>query len=500
MSSSSESSELPALSPADERRSHEWDLAAGATNYVALIGGHVLGILCSLASAYIATRILGPAGYGHLALLVAASLLLMVTMNWTATTVVRFGVKEFIDTGRIAGIFWTRLLLLAGNLLLVLATSPLWLRPLSEALRVPLFLAPLLLMHLTAAVFWYHMQQALMAAKLPKVNAVLLTSERVTIVVILIALVALHYTSLRTVVAVYIAGPLLAALISVIVLRHMIFPWEGIRSERVREMLRFSAPLLPSAFISYFASSYLDSFFIARFMDAAAVGVYAVGYQFAGASMMLITLAGSLLQPFFVSVAPEMQQQRMRLYATRVLPVVTLGWSLATVIGAAIGGPLLVRIFGPHYAAVQPVLWPLMACLAIGAPSVAGYFPIAYAMNRTSIIAINSLLAAAANVALDILLIPRYGLIGCAWATVIAYLVGMSVTTFLSDRAMNTRSWWNAVATLPAIVAAVIVFYRGPWLAIGAAAIVALGIFMLRRKQLADGASILFRVIRWRKD
>jgi len=503
--SPSDSHDLPApelvtsLPPADERRSQDWDLAAGASNYLVLIGGHALGILCSLIAAWIGTRILGPSGYGHLALLLAASLLLMMTANWTAPSVVRFGVKEFVDTGRVAGTFWTRSAALGVNLLIVLATSPLWLRPLTSLVRIPLFLAPLLLVHLTAAVLWYHMQQSLVSAKLPKVNATLLTLERVIIVVVLSVLKVTGVASLRTVVATYIATSIVCALVAVVVLRRMIFPWAGIRMPLLGEMLKFSAPLLPASLVSYFASSYLDSFFIARFMTAAAVGVYAIGYQFAGAIMMAAILGGSLLQPFFISVAPEMQAQRMRLFATRVLPVIALGWSVLCVIGAAIGGHLLVLVFGARYDGVVPVLWPLMACVAIGGPVVAGYFPIAYATSRTHIVAINSIVAASTNVVLDLVLIPRYGLVGCAWATVFSYLAAISVTITLSDRAMGTRTAWTGIAALPAVGAAVVAMDHGPLVAIGAALALAALILAIRREPLLEGVSILDRVVRRRR-
>src|SRR5436305_3944259 len=159
----------------DDRRGHEWDLSAGASNYFFLVSGHVLGIACSVLAAYVGTRILGPSGYGRLALFLAASMLLSIGTNWTASSVVRFGVKEFVETGRIAGSFWTRSLTLIVNLVVILASSPLWIGPLCGLLRVPSFLAPLLLVHLTTATIWYHMQQSLMAAKLPKTVATLMT-------------------------------------------------------------------------------------------------------------------------------------------------------------------------------------------------------------------------------------------------------------------------------------------------------------------------------------
>jgi len=140
-----------------------------------------------------------------------------------------------------------------------------------------------------------------------------------------------------------------------------------------------------------------------------------------------------------------------------------------------------------------------MASVAIGGPAVAGYFPIAYATNRTHILAINSIVGATLNVVLDLVLIPRYGLVGCAWATVLAYFAGLSVTTYLSDRALNARTWWNALSTLPAVIAAAFTLHYRSSVAAVAGVLVAALIATIRRAEVAEGASILLRVLRWER-
>jgi len=485
-----------ALSYDDERRSHKWDLAAGRSNYIALISGHVLAILCSVVAAWIGTRILGPAGYGLLSLLVAASLLLGVTTNWTASAVVRYGVKEFVETGRISAIFWTRAATLGVNLLAVILTAPLWMNALTRAVRVPMFLAPLLLAHLLATVGWYHMQQGLTAVKLPKVVAALLTFERLVIVVLLFAQLRFGIVSLQLVVASYIAAAIICIVISAFVLRRMIFPMTAIHRALVREILSFSAPLLPSMLVAYFSSAYLDSFFIARYMTAAAVGIYAVAYQFAGAVMMLHARGGTLLQPFFMSVAEDVLEHKLRQFATRVLPVIAAGWSLACVAAAAIGGPLLLHIFGDHYAAVAVVLWPLMACVALVGPVLIGYFPMALAVGKTSIVAVNAIVAAGLNIALDVLLIPRYGLLGCAWGTVAAYTASLAITIALSDRVLKVRTAWSGIAALPAVAAAAAAFAYGPLAGIAAGLITTAVIVLAHLREMQEGAAILYRAFR----
>jgi O-antigen/teichoic acid export membrane protein len=195
-----------------------------------------------------------------------------------------------------------------------------------------------------------------------------------------------------------------------------------------------------------------------------------------------------------------MQDQRIRQFATRVLPLISLGWSMLCVLAALVGGPLLRMMFGAQYALVESLVWPLMAAVALTGPILAGYFPIAFARSRTHIVAINAIVAATLNVILNLVLIPRFGLLGCAWATVLAYIGAITTTMFLSNRAMGTRTLWAGAATLPALAAAALTAAgRGPLLAVTAAFLVAATIFILQRHEMREGAAILTRVIRWRR-
>ena len=58
-----------------------------------------------------------------------------------------------------------------------------------------------------------------------------------------------------------------------------------------------------------------------------------------------------------------------------------------------------------------------LAASAIAGPALMGYTPVTTSTSKTYIQMIAISLASAVNVILDVLLIPRYGLLGCAWAT-----------------------------------------------------------------------------------
>ena len=183
----SRTSSQPALLPRDaSRQNPAWDLLHAPKNYLALISAQALGSLLSFSSVWLATRYLGPAGYGGVvALITAAQIAMMVAVSWTSISVARYGCEEFVRTGQIASTFWTRLIILAPNLLVVLATAPFWLPRLAGILDLPPNSTWLVLALLLVNVWWIHIQQALQGAKLMRSQGWLLTLERALILLVL---------------------------------------------------------------------------------------------------------------------------------------------------------------------------------------------------------------------------------------------------------------------------------------------------------------------------
>ncbi|MCS6862837.1 MAG: hypothetical protein NZT92_21240, partial [Abditibacteriales bacterium] len=233
------------------RRSADWDVRCGPQNYLALVGSQAVSSALSFAAIWLATRLLGSAGYGGIAAIIAASQgVSQVAVQWTAVSVSRYGCEEFVQTGRVARTFWTRLLILVPNLLLVLITSAWWLPPIAEWLTIPASAHPLILAHCLATAFWVHVQQTLQAAKLPRLQGALLAAERAQIVLILAALFFIGRASLLTVMGAYILAPLCAGGIGLWRLRALV---AGVVFDRslLKQILQFSLPLVPYAVVGY---------------------------------------------------------------------------------------------------------------------------------------------------------------------------------------------------------------------------------------------------------
>lgn len=438
-----------------QRRSVTWDVFAGPRNYLLLVGTQFLSSLASLLTVWLLTQLLGAEGYGQVAALIAAAMLVgMVALNWSAMALARIGCEEFVETGRITDTFWTRTGILLLNWLLVLVTAPLWFRSLARWLHLSDEMQFWLLIYLLSLSAWMHVQYGLQAAKLQGLVGRLLALERLLILVGAIFL-ALNGASLTRIVVAYAGGALAATLCGLWRLRHLIGRVRGLNLALAGRVILFSLPLIPQSLVSYFSTNYLDAWFILHYRSPAELGVYSLAYQLAGTAMQLPVLASSLLLPMFTTLEVKQDDQRLAVYARDILPVLSLGWAVA---GTFITGALVVflpLVFGAQFAPAVPLIWPLMAASGILGPWSMGYGPLLNAKSATTAIAVGALVGAGTNVLLNFALIPRWGLLGCAWATVVAYLINLLVGAYLLWRVTGLSGGWALVTVLPPICGAV---------------------------------------------
>src|SRR5207245_294927 len=97
----------------------------------------------------------------------------------------------FVETGLVTTAFWTRSLILLLNLSAVLSLSRWWMPVVSTWLHLPPAAMLLVLTHLATTTCWVHIQQALQAAKLPRIQGCLLAAERGQVLVFSLLLAAI---------------------------------------------------------------------------------------------------------------------------------------------------------------------------------------------------------------------------------------------------------------------------------------------------------------------
>jgi O-antigen/teichoic acid export membrane protein len=476
-----------------DRRNAAWDIEHGPRNFLALIGSQAAIAVLSFTSVWIAIRALGSAGYGGVVAVIAASqFVAQVAVNWTVTAIPRYGCEEFVETGKVSNTFWTRLIVLIPYLALIVCTAPLWLPPAASRLHIPRGAYLLVIAYFLATTLWIHIQQTLLAVKLARLQSLLLIVERTQILVVLLALLASGRGSLFSVALAYIVGPFGASAIGLWSLRRLIYP--GIRVDRLllRRMFLFSLPLIPATFVGYFSTSYLDAVFISYYLSPADLALYAVAYQLAGIMMQIPLLAGSLLITLFVSLQVNSRSDLIDRFLRDVVPFLTLIWAGLCSLVPVFGRYFLKLIFGPEYEASANLLWPLMVAATFSFPWLVGLAPYLSAKTKTYVFTVQCIVAGCANVGLNFLLVPRGGLLGCAWATAGSYAASMLIGVYFVRRAAPSSQGWVLQAVLPILASAGFATWKSNALTAALISFVSVALIAIwQRKHIQNAISIL---------
>jgi O-antigen/teichoic acid export membrane protein len=477
----------------DRRRTLAWDATHGPGNYLTIVVAHIVGSAAAFGATWLAARLLGVSGYGVVAALMAVSQgLMQTTLHWSAPALERFGCVEFIRTGRLATAFWTRALILVPNLVVIGLTVGWWLPAVRHWIPLPASVAALVLVHCIGTSLWVHVHQGLLATKSPRVAGVLLAAERFAILALLLLLAGTVGASPFTVVAAYIIASVSMTVIGLWVLRSLVFHPVRVDVALAREMLRFSLPLIPRGVLGHISANTLDALFIVHFLSVQVLAPYWVAYQVAGVFLQFALLAGTLLLPVFVTLDVERRDHEVRRLLADTLPLISLVWTALCALACAVAGALVPLVFGADYAIASALVWPLMAAGVVASPALIAYYPYLKAVSATGAITLGACVGAVVNAGLDVLLIPAFGLLGCAWATAAAYGAAALAVAYAIERRVPVATHRTLETAVPMVVGAAFASWSGSNLgALVAAWLGCAAVAGLRSRSLADGLRAL---------
>jgi len=183
----------------------------------------------------------------------------------------------------------------------------------------------------------------------------------------------------------------------------------------------------------------VDMFLVNGFLGPAAVGLYAVGVELVERLWMISQAASTVLFP---RVAAEKEEDRRKeftpLVARTVLWTTALGALLLALFSRWIVLLLYSEAFLPAVSALQALLIGIVTLSAgrvLGNDIAGRGYPI---LNTY-----RGVVTVATNVALNLLWIPRYGIVGAAWASTASYTVSFLSALFFYCRLSGNR--WTKV-------------------------------------------------------
>jgi O-antigen/teichoic acid export membrane protein len=211
----------------------------------------------------------------------------------------------------------------------------------------------------------------------------------------------------------------------------------------LRRMNRFGLPLVPSM-LALWMLNFGDRFFILKLADASEVGVYSIGSRIASAMVLLLTAFRAAWPAFAFSIDDDEHARRAYSYVLTYLLFVASWAALALGLLA----PWIVEwLTTPAFYGASDVV----ALLSFGAVAFAGFIVVSIALGRTKRTQFNWVVtgsAAVVSVILNLLLIPRHGIVGAGISNLCAFTVMFLGITWWSQRVFWVPYQWRRVATV----------------------------------------------------
>lgn len=202
-----------------------------------------------------------------------------------------------------------------------------------------------------------------------------------------------------------------------------------INRKMVKDLLKFGAPLVPAAAAASILSM-SDRYFLKYYSTLDELGVYSLGYRF-GAAITFVTMAFQIAWPTFLfSIAREQNAKRM--YSKILTYFLTALFFLFLIISVLAKDVIAIIAPSQYHAAHKVVALVALSYIFYGA-----YYVTAVGVNlekKNHFLPLVVGAAAALNLFSNFLLIPKYGMMGAAWATFVSYFVMFVGTTALSLR------------------------------------------------------------------
>jgi O-antigen/teichoic acid export membrane protein len=249
------------------------------------------------------------------------------------------------------------------------------------------------------------------------------------------------------------AGPLLGLAIAPLAALPFILPGElrqarGARAEpaRLRSYALYGYPIAASLALTVVLSS-TDRFLLAVYLDEAAVGAYHASYSIANRTLDVLFLwLGSAGQPALVMALERGGLDRLKIAAREQLSTFLLIGLPAAAGVALVARPLAEVLIGEELRSAAAGVTPWIALSALLFGLTAYYFGQAFTLGKkTRSLLVAMAIPAGLNVILNLILVPRFGLIGAAWATAASFAVGLIATSLLGRRVIALPVPWESL-------------------------------------------------------
>lgn len=384
------------------------------------------------------TRTLLPEEYGQYSSIVAwVALFNSLIFQWLKVGILRFLPAYQERPERFLSTVWVTFLALVAS------SSILWgavylLLP----AQIPLTLLPAAVVLLWAQA-WFELNLDLALAQLQPLRYGLITTMK--------ALVALGLGAAMAFAGLGTLGVLIGLAVG-FTIPALLTNWKIWRQVRLRDvdpavfrlLLRYGLPLIGTLALGFVNSS-SDRLLIKHFLGDGAVGQYAVGYDLAQNTLIvLFTMINLAAAPLTFRVYEREGEQAARAQYWRNGRLFFLLMTPAAVGLYVVARPLLRLVAGVEFQAVAPQIFTWIVVGAYMQGVKASYVDTAFHVTKNTGLQLWTVVpGAVVNILWNVAFIPRYGLVAAAHSTVVSYTLGLGLSLVLARRQTGMRVPWK---------------------------------------------------------
>lgn len=248
----------------------------------------------------------------------------------------------------------------------------------------------------------------------------------------------------------YLEAELIAAIIFLpiyyyIIHKDIVLVW---KRQMFLNVLKFSLPIIPSI-LSAWTLNLSDRIFIERYFSAAEVGIYSLGYQIAGLVLIFSIAFKKAYDPYFYKIAntEERKKAEENLYKTNYVFVLIL-LLITFVLSLFAREGVMLFLSADYYDSIQII--PVISLAYLMSQNSALLNVMMYQNKQTGFVMYITLGSAVLNIILNYILIPRIGITGAAYATLISFSAVFVSSYFMAKKTFFIPYNWKKL--IPAFV------------------------------------------------
>lgn len=219
----------------------------------------------------------------------------------------------------------------------------------------------------------------------------------------------------------------------------VIFAWRIIKNfiifvfslAKFKKMFSYGIMLVPTV-IAYFIFDISDRFFLVRMSTLHELGLYSMAINISGIMMFLSTALAQAWSPFAFKLYAEERNIYKNIYS-RMMNYIMIGFSFLSIIIALFSSEILKIITIPEFFGANKAIPFLLISMLFYASTLVTLLGLNIT-RKTKYIALSAGITALLNIILNIIFIPKLGMVGAALATAISYIVLALMYFFISQK------------------------------------------------------------------